>query len=842
MIGLNLSLSLGNGGPSFGRTSAVYSAVRFPPENGEDPVDITTSTAGENGALYLPNTNNLFKSSAALADTATDLPWLNTAGALVGVATINRWAYDGMNRNPHLVGTAIAGSSSRYFALRYIPPVSTAAGSATPGALQFWAKAESATNAATVASNAIPDAWFSNGIATVLYAFRFDGTNMVFDLFRCGAGTKEAGTSGAKPASWAGIKRCTNPLTLGAATDVNWPKLAGTGAQNIHAFRGGMEFVAMLDINPTDTQLQNVAQGADPLTTFGASNCVLYCGLTSNGALSTAITSKRTSVTDVLGQRGTVYPGSTMRPQSQAAYFRVDSGGDPCNCTVLKGSTSALAQRTYSFAGASGAIQLRVADEDGVLIRDWYQIDTVPGSGSTGTLNFTLPLHPLGTGRAYRLAFRAGNGSGGWITHYENTDTYVGFAIAGIGQSEIVRAFHYQVDEVGNAGRSLSETYTGTNGRNVFLHTLQGTNPVIRRGRYNYYYHGAGTIRLVNALRSYTRQPLFIVAESVSGTSALDWIDDGQATRKWTDFALRLSTLGNRDAAGGLPMLTMGVMMWEQFYGQTNWAQDVARPVFTGVQSGTVGNGIAQADIDHWLYDGLTVNANFPIVVHPANRSITAATTEDGVSVADKRKNMRESTAAESAKVIIGHECAIHACETSGTDAGTHPDMTRETGAGPWCRSIAKGIALGMGWATYTQRTFTQAALSGSSATITLTLSGGTLDTEGNYNATAYGGSAVSPIGLDVSGHFEVQDGGSGAYTFSGFTAAITGTNTIVLTKTSGTWAAGTRVRFHSGSPGGYTGYSGAGNATTEDAWVKRSPVADNGNEIIGGNDALVLA
>ena len=39
----------------------VWDAVRFPPENGDDPVSLATSTAGENGMLHLPNTSNIFK-------------------------------------------------------------------------------------------------------------------------------------------------------------------------------------------------------------------------------------------------------------------------------------------------------------------------------------------------------------------------------------------------------------------------------------------------------------------------------------------------------------------------------------------------------------------------------------------------------------------------------------------------------------------------------------------------------------------------------------------------------------------------------------------------------------
>ncbi|HMO69739.1 MAG TPA: hypothetical protein PKE25_14020, partial [Novosphingobium sp.] len=125
---------------------------------------------------------------------------------------------------------------------------------------------------------------------------------------------------------------------------------------------------------------------------------------------------------------------------------------------------------------------------------------------------------------------------------------------------------------------------------------------------------------------------------------------------------------------------------------------------------------------------------------------------------------------------------------------------------------------MGLGVFTdYVRPVIAGAALQAGGAHIAVTVSGkagDTLDTEGNYYATHYNAAPGSPIGLPVSG-FEVQDGGAGAWTRQGFSAVIESGTVMRLTKDSGTWAAGTRLRFNPGGPAGYAGFVGAAAVVT---------------------------
>lgn len=816
-----------------------FASVRFPPENGEDPVDIVTALHGENGMFALANTNNLFRTTVDY-----DTPWLNTAGAICGTCTIESLIYDGLSRSPYLCGTNIEGTTSRFFAIRYTPRASTTNASKAHR-LSFVARGEAGTGQAVIDTVIIPD-----GVSRIAWKAKIDATNITFDIWDCDTGTKYAGTPTAKPAGWVGISRCTNNFSIGGVREAEFPRMCSslaTAAQAITAFRGEIGFVALLDADISDADFAEIATGAALTSKISDSNIRLHCPLTSAGQISLAVTSNRAALTNGLTQKGTIYPGSSIRQASPTAFIMPNKLPDPCLCTVPYGAESALLALGYRFTGVSGDVQVQVTDESGRVLRPFYSVGRVPSSGTTGTAWISLPWHP--SDEAYRLTIRAKDAGGAWVYAYINTDVVVTYTGVHLGQSEMVRGLNYLATVNGNTGdgtRPLGETYS-TGGKHVYRCTWNSTSgkPVIYRTRFNPNLACAGQIRIVNRLRErYTSRPITLVNAAVSGTSLIKMLNDaatGTDNRNWSDFELALAALGNSDRQGR-KVITAIVVMWEQFYGGTLWAEDVFRPAFLGLQSINVGSGIAQADIDHSFYDGRTLNPSFATVVMPGNRSVSSpGGTTDALTAADKRQNMREVTGTLGA-VFIGPECASHALETSGVDAGTHPDVTRETGIGPWTRSLGEGYAIGFGLRTYSPVKFSY-AFGSSNAEVIATINStrtGALDTEENLNAEAYGVSRTNPEGLTVQG-FEVQDGGAGAWTKDGFTATIINARQVRLTKASGTWAAGTRWRHKPGAPGNYANFSGAGNAATEDAWVKQS-IRFNADEVAGDNTAFVTA
>lgn len=828
--------------------SLVSRSVRFPPENGEDPVSLATSTAGENGMLSLAGSAG---SASLVSGTAK---WLSAQGALVVVTTVETLIYDGINRAPHLCGTNIATTTSRFFALQYVPRV-TQSNVGNEHRFGFHARGESATSAAAnVWGPQVP-----SGMARVLVALRFDGTGFVVDLWNCDTGAKVAGTPVAKPVGWDGIQNLALATAIGGVQSGRFPRMAASDTpQSINAWRGEIGLFAMLDTNPSDASLQAVALGADPWTTFGTAN--VRAGLLPEGAGPWPVVSNRPAFASAnWTQHGTIYPGSRIRRQAPASYFTLDRLPDPALVTVAAGQTRGRLPVSFRLGGVSGPIECRVQDEDGAIVgADWQPVTTASGATASGAVE--LPFHP--DNKAYRLRFRVPDGSGGYLHAEANTDVVVCLGLMNFGQSEMVRAVGHGVVNTGTAASNpLNLTWSGASdgGRYVYWTTFNplnagaggGVAPVVRRSRFALGHAGSGLIATATRLRSYTPRPLAFIDAAVAGTSAFALLDDSQPSRNWSDMATSISAIAGRDASGRVSVSAIA-MMWEAFWGGTNYGGQVLRPVLLGQQSepyvaASPSVATSQAEIDHWLLDGVTLDPRFKLVVLPANRRIITAganaTVDNDPAMADIRQSMRETSAAISPVVLVGPECAVHAMQQGVAAAITHPDEQRFTGLWPWTRKVADAYAYGLGLLVYVRPVVASAALSGGGTSIVVAVSGkagDSLDTEGNFHASAYGQTPVAVIGQAVSG-FEVQDGGAGAWTRDGFTATITGATQITLAKTSGTWAAGTRVRFNAGGPGSYLNNWNTPNIATEDAWLKANPVF-GGHEIAGGNAGVVAS
>ncbi|HMO69472.1 MAG TPA: hypothetical protein PKE25_12645, partial [Novosphingobium sp.] len=663
-----VGIGMGGGAPArlvLAPGALASASVRFPPENGEDPVSLATSLNGENGMLSLAGSNG----SANLV--ANSSRWLQPAGALVLVTTLEPLIYDGLNRRPVLCGTNFQ-PSSRAFTLRYVPR-STGIDAGKEHRFLFDARGETGASAVSSSESAvIPD-----GVSRLLVAVRFDGTDFRVDMWDCETGTKVAGTPVAKPAGWDGISNLGHAVAVGGIRPDRFPLMASANSvQTINAWRGEIGLMAMLDTNPSDADLQAVALGAAPWTTFGTGT--IRAGLLPEAAGPWPVQSNRAFFAGAnWTQHGTVYPGSRIRRQSQASWFTLDKLPDPCLCTMAKGQSEAGLDVSFKLGGVSGQIQVQVQDEDGnILLPEWRNV--VVASGATASGRISLPFHP--SDKAWRLRFRVPDGLGGYLHAEANTDVVVCMGTVHMGQSEMVHGLTINVNVGGGAGNLTQEVYAGTTGgkhvyRCDFVTAGGGTRrAVIYRSRFNRFLGGGGQIALVNRLRQYTSRPLAIVNAAIAGASALSFINDADTSRRWSDYELALSALGNRDAAGR-PVVRSLVLNWEAFWmnpSRTDWASQVLRPLANGLESlgytpPSTALKIEQSEINHWLYDGVSVNPAFDLVVVPANRSPTSASaTTDEHYIAGIRLDMRVNSQAQVPGAIIGPETAVQALQTNG--------------------------------------------------------------------------------------------------------------------------------------------------------------------------------
>jgi len=820
----------------------AWGSMRAPPENGDNPGGYAAGVAvtGENAMLRTAWI-------AGLVDSAS--PFMANQGAMLFACTLDQAIYNGLVRSPYICGNAVQTTavSARTIGIRYTPRPNPSTIS-TPGTFTAWLRGESIASAGVKVET--PDVPFA--VQRILGAVRFDGSNFSFDLWDCDSGSKYAGAAVAKPAGWAGITVLSAQMALFGARTSDWPNgWSATNGNSVNLFRGEIEFLSWADVNPTDAQLQAIALGADPAAELGAGSLRLHCRLAAGGAENLVVQSNRASVHgQALVKLGTFLPGSTVRRQAPARHFLVDRLLDPALVVVPQGETAAPLSLAYRCAGVSGAIALRLQDEDGAVVGpDWRVVGTIPANGAGGSLALKLPWHPQH--RFYRLTLRVADGEGGYLYHRINSDVVVSYGLGVLDQSGWSRAVAF--------GNTLGLTWTGEEGRRSFVldHAASYNTPVIRRTRFaSSDARHDGHILLTQRLREKTQRPLTVVNATQTGTDVFDLLNDdyqgdGSAdtdARKWSHLRRRLDGLAPADGAGRRSLTALATQWAMWFHPRSDWSAQVLKPLVKGEASATQGlpriHGIAQGDIHHHLYDGVDLDPRFKTVVAPLYRACFGfgASSDGAMPVAALRADMRENAVAVAPdRVLVGYESANHAVVSQ---SDVHPSHYRMTGMWPLCRQLADSLALGAGLEPHKgPHGFDRFTWGASQAEIVAHLvGGGSLDTEGNLWAGRYGAVPGDPVGQPVEG-FEVQDGGSGAWSNAGFSAAITGAGAVTLVKASGAWLPGTRVMWRPGAPGGYAthaGASGTAGTVAEDNWVKRTLVCD-GVPVSGGNTAYVV-
>lgn len=803
-----------------------WASVRFPPENGEDPVSYIDSANGINGMLRLPGSNALF-----------DTPWLNGPGAFVVCTTIEHLIWNGISVMPYVAGTTVqAAGTPRAFSLRYIV---AAQGGADMDRFIFAARGETAASSWTGEVRSAP---LPATVGRVLVAARFDGADFRIDLWDCDTGTKIAGESLAKPAGWAGIAQTTNDLAIGGVNPQQFPRMSQGAATSITAWRGEIDFLAMLDSDPADGVFQAVALGMDPATAFGLANCRLLTRLTVGGALDLGVQSNRAAVDGTsLAALGTLHPGSSLRRQSDAAWFTLDRLPDPVIVAAKPGASFHPLRVSFRLGGtAAGPVQVRLQDEDGaVLMPEWRTLTTASGPTASGTM--LLPWHP--EGKFWRLTFRVPDGAGGWLFAHHNADVVVAHAGLHLGQSEMGLALGGDVNRFGLSGNALELDYAAGVGRRVFRTDFNSiiSRPMMTRSQFNLRRAGTGQIVMANMIGAASAQPICFVRGTVAGTSPVSLVRDADTARKWSDLELSLDAMGWRDEAGRARVSAL-VSMWEEFTSISDIPGLAWRPLYAGLAS-TIAWGPTAEEIDHFIYDGVTLEPDFLSILLPANRranaALDSAITDNNPIEADQRHAMRESARLREVhpRIRLGPECAAHDLAD-----GTHPSLL-PGGIGPWARALGRAWLQAFDLAPYdgpfefTTYQWENGTGPGAAVIATISASDGALDTEGNFNAAWYGDAPAWPIGLAVEG-WEWRDPASGLWSRAGFSATIAGARRVRIVRDGGIFPPGTQFRFHPGGPGAYP--DTANGAANELQWVKRSPVW-NGFEVAGGNHGFTV-
>jgi len=238
------------------------------------------------------------------------------------------------------------------------------------------------------------------------------------------------------------------------------------------------------------------------------------------------------------------------------------------------------------------------------------------------------------------------------------------------------------------------------------------------------------------------------------------------------------------------------------------------RPLFEGVRDA---GAVTTFAMDHYLTDGATFPLSTVYAASPPTRYQSTNTgpfdfNETGGSPQNtgtaRAQWLSYAAAYPSIIAAVGPYTDDIDMSTGGPGAGgPHQSTTAYEGNPRTLVRIVEAALRALGVSTRTNASLGTATINGGRTAITVPATlpnGGTLQTAWSIKSVSVPGGETTVQG------FEVQDGGAGAWTRSGFTAEISGPS-VVLTKASGSWAAGTKVRYNALGPLAYGTATDAG-------------------------------
>lgn len=618
----------------------------------------------------------------------------------------------------------------------------------------------------------------------LLIAFRRVGSDFFFEAYHRGARvaqwTRAVGNFAATGS------RITADYIIGCmGTAVVGSVPSASGA--LSGLVGSIGHVGLYVGTVAQADLEAISTGVHPLTQLTAANWRQYRDLTDTSSASLTKPSAATGdATAAFTAVGSAFErGSNILPvQAGAGWIEpnfIASG-------FVWGRLSGENARAVTFSGgastslAGETVEMRFFDEaTGQLTRDWTAIGIIGGDGSwSGSIN--LPKNNGWGGADFRLA------SDPTKLHRLRSKVGVGLKFAVWGQSQL---------EIAMKAADMAKVPASNTALSQVFHDVALGIVTLKRSRPD---RGVTDFAAVMAdlCRTYTTEPICVVGYVKGGTGLGDLMDDtingysGGTGRQWSDVTLINGIAGTDHSASIINWATeeMGVLnMLEGYYDPFIRGDAPSGPL---VQPYTV---------QHWLGDG-TFQAGMKIVLSPLTRhTINTATAQDSSAYAAagaaRQAAYDYAVAYPGVLAAVGPSLDDMAIVSGG---GPHEPTGVDEGPSRVARRLTVGLMRGVGLDTTVDPTVASADLTSGGATIDLTVT----RPNGGAIQTAWSIKGVSvPVGATTVQGFEIQSGGAGAWSRSGFTAEIISgaAGTVRLTKSSGTWPAGTKIRYLANGP-----------------------------------------
>lgn len=630
--------------------------------------------------------------------------------------------------------------------------------------------------------NAASADWFNktidiSALRHMLVVFRRSGSTFFAEVYAKGALVASVSQA---VGGWAASARQGSNLLIGHMGSSAGAALSSGG---IAGFPGSIGLIGHYVGAVTQADLEAISAGTHPLTQLTAANWRQYRDLMdastasltkpagATGDASAAFTASGTGFgrgSDLLGRR------------SGAAWIAADALPDGYVWGLQPGQTTATVRVSGAAAGVTGLVEARVLDESGQVTADWTILtgSAIAGGAWTGTM-----AAPRNSGWGHIDVRPASNPT--LICRLRNK-VGVGFKFGVMGQSQLSIALNAaDMAKVPAANTALSyQTFDQTILAPVLKRSTQG-RPVTDFAAV-----------AADLIRTYTTAPVCIIDMAVAGTGIDQLLDDSENARRWSDIPAMLAMCGSDISAVIINWSTNNQSTLAMLEGYLD-------PLIRG--DAPVGATPAYT-VNHFLRDGLTFPATMAIALSPPTRhtdtSKTAVTDFTGGPYTSQAGAARADYYAYPAAhpgviAAIGPSIDDMAITSNG---GPHPPTNVDEGPSRVARRLVVGLLRAMGTDTTTDPAIQSGALTSGSTAIDVNVSrpnGGSIQT-----AWAIKGVAV-PAGYTTVQGFEVQSGGTGNWSRSGFTAEIVNAagGVVRLTKSSGTWPAGTKIRYLANGP-----------------------------------------
>jgi hypothetical protein len=625
----------------------------------------------------------------------------------------------------------------------------------------------------------------------LLLAMRMVAGQMQFELYhegsRIGLATPAMGT-------FAATQLRSTPLlgTMGEGSGVPYAAGGWTGF-----YGGAVAFLGYADATPSQADCEALSLGADPVATVGGTNWRFFRRTTGTDAasLASAAPGDTFGPMTVTNPRALAFlPGSDLVPAAAGgARFGADHVIDGRVFSRRAGQAQGTITLSGTAAGLAGGVEARLFDADGTIRLDWTPLAGASLDG--GTWSGTVSAPPT-RGWGHIDVRPSGNSA---LLRRIRARTGVGLVIGVMGQSQMYRCFNPQYVAAatpvpaGAGALSVLDVQNRSATQQALISTV-----VTAENR-----HSDGVAAVAAMLPSWTAEPVALINMSNPGQGVAELLNDASTAWNWSELVASVAQAG-APAALAINWLT-------NFAGDVNQpgggiVGNHVRPLIEGVRDPAATTSFP---IDHFIRDGNPFPADMRIALSPPTRTGSASAGPFDSSDTESAPNNHGTGRGQWLDYALANPGLIAATGPATDDVriepggGPHQDGTVDEGHPRTLRRVVLAALRALGVETRTDPAIGGAAISPDRTQITVTVTcpnGGTLQT-----AWALKGVAVPPGQTAVQG-FEVQNGGAGAWSRSGFDAQILDpvAGTVRLVRTAGSWSPGTRLRYLANGPLSY--------------------------------------